>query len=212
MFPSQTTMLFGLVSCEEERVNKIQDLDHSMGDWDAFAGETAKLYGVDMSCLSEPFEKEQRDYYLMSSCWCELRGDQVVGQPAAVKHLDLHTCTIADAQGVEAAPFSFSTDEPVTVSGFAGWFDADFAGSEENPCTETVVLSTAPKVGYTHWGQQVFFLEDPIELDPGDTVSGTMDMVRQKDSERLYDVIVKFRVRRREGGPSPMVTIKYEMP
>ena len=33
-------------------------------------------------------------------------------------------------QGVADAPFSFSTDESVTVSGFAGWFDADFAGSE----------------------------------------------------------------------------------
>ena len=55
---------------------------------------------------------------------------QVVGKPAAVKHLDLHTCSIADSQGVADAPFSFSTDENVTVSGFAGWFDTDFAGSE----------------------------------------------------------------------------------
>ena len=40
---------------------------------------------------------------------------QVIGQPAAVKHLDLHTCTIKDALGVEPAPFSFSTSPPAKV-------------------------------------------------------------------------------------------------
>ena len=53
---------------------------------------------------------------------------QVIGQPAAVKHLDLHTCTIKEALGVDPAPFSFTTDVPAKVSGFAGWFDTDFAG------------------------------------------------------------------------------------
>ena len=183
-----------------------------MGDWDTFTNETRNLYGVDMSCLDQPFEKEQRDYYLSSSIWCELNGDQVIinqpdtsppaaayhqpvtspspahhqpitnpppthhpptttvdqviGQPAAVKHMDLHTCTIKDALGVDPAPFSFTTDTPTKVSGFAGWFDTDFAGSEENPATEVVTLSTAPAIGYTHWGQQVFFLEDAIDLEP----------------------------------------------
>jgi len=218
MFPSQATMFFGLVSCEEERVQKLQDLDQSMSDWDTFTQETRNLYGVDMSCLDQPFEKEQRDYYLSSSIWCELNGDQVIGQPAAVKHLDLHTCTIKEALGVDPAPFSFTTDVPAKVSGFAGWFDTDFAGSEENPASEVVTLSTAPAIGYTHWGQQVFFLEEAIDLEPEDVISGTMEMKRQKasvereGSERLYDVTVKFRVKRKDGGPSPLVTIVYEMP
>lgn len=74
-----------------------------------------------------------------------------------------------------------------------------------------MVLSTAPHIGYTHWGQQVFFIEDAIELQAGESVNGTISMVRQKDSERLYNIVVKFRVRRGET-LSSMTTVVYEMP
>ena len=41
------------------------------------------------------------------------------------------------------------------VSAFAGWFETDFHGSSANPAPNPVTLSTHPKMGYTHWGQQV---------------------------------------------------------
>jgi len=61
-----------------------------------------------MSCLTPAYKKEQNDYFAMSSAWCELRGDQVIGEPVPVKALDLHTCTVADAMGVDPTPFAFS--------------------------------------------------------------------------------------------------------
>jgi hypothetical protein len=73
-----------------------------------------------MSCLTRAYKKEQNDYFAMSSAWCELRGDQVVGLPVPVKHLDLHTCTVADAMGVDQTPFVFaqpaSADDEAVVS------------------------------------------------------------------------------------------------
>ena len=45
----------------------------------------------------------------------------------------------------------------------------------------------------------------------GESVNGTLSMVRQKDSERLYNIVVKFRVRRGET-LSSMTTVVYEMP
>ena len=96
-------------------------------------------------CLEGAYEKEQRDYYLMSSHWCELAGDQVIGQPAAIKHLDLHTCTIEDSLGVNDAPFHFTAPQPTVMSGFAGWFEVDFAGSNELACRSvTTVMPTPP--------------------------------------------------------------------
>ena len=91
--------------------------------------------------------KEQHEYFSLSSQWMELSGEQVVSTPVLVKSFDLHTCTIADALGVDNAPFTFSVEEDKRISAFAGWFDAIFAGSTENPCLEVVTLSTHPKMG-----------------------------------------------------------------
>ena len=66
---------------------------------------------------------------------------------------------LQDVQGVDATPYSIDVNEDVRISGFAGWFTADFQGTEENPLQSSVVLSTGPENGYTHWGQQVFYLE-----------------------------------------------------
>mmetsp|Transcript_6345 Transcript_6345/g.18584 ORF Transcript_6345/g.18584 Transcript_6345/m.18584 type:complete len:414 (-) Transcript_6345:178-1419(-) len=213
MFPSHATMVWAAITCEDERLRKVQDCGEAMVDWRAFTDETAEQYGVSMKCLDEAYAKEQRDYYSLSSMWYELGADQIVGEPVVVKELNMHTCTVEQVQGVEHAPFAFQADAPSTVSGFAGWFDTDFAGSEQNPCPERVVLSTHPRIGYTHWGQQVFFLEEAIELNPGDVLSGSMSMRRQKTSARLYDVIVSFQVRTAGAEEEPtMTTLTYEMP
>ena len=84
----------------------------------------------------------------------------LVGDAVEVKALNLHTCTVAEVLGVEETPFSFSLSEADAecgrrVSAFAGWFEAGFHGSPENPAPKPVTLSTHPKMGYTHWGQQV---------------------------------------------------------
>lgn len=59
------------------------------------------------------------------------------------------------SKGVGETPISFPLDDDARVSGFAGWFTADFHGTTENPCPCPVTLSTGPENGYTHWGQQV---------------------------------------------------------
>ena len=58
-------------------------------------------------------------------------------------------------QGVEDTAFSIRLDVNARVSGFAGWFTADFHGTEEIPCPCPVTLATGPEDGNTHWGQQV---------------------------------------------------------
>lgn len=68
-------------------------------------------------------QDEQREYFLLSSYWAELRGDQVVADPVAVLHLDLKTCTFEDVKGVPPTKFAFHIkadddgDGPVRVSG-----------------------------------------------------------------------------------------------
>ena len=55
------------------------------------------------------------------------------------------------------------------------------------PCLPPqVLLSTAPDAtGATHWGQQVFFLNPPVAVAPGDWISCDVDFQRKKENHRL---------------------------
>lgn len=155
MFPSHATMYVGVVSHEEDRIGKVREYQQSMGEWVKFSQEMKQFYNLDMGALSDSFEKEQSDYYIFSSLWTELQTEHVIGEPAVIKRMNLNTCTLEDAVGVSKTPIDIVVPFPVTVSGLAGWFTVDFAGSVGTPCTRRVTLSTGPEVGYTHWGQQV---------------------------------------------------------
>jgi len=217
MFPSHATMFWSLIDDERERQAKEQEFQQAITDWHAFTYETKQFYSLDMAGLSAQYEEEQKQYYLLSSAWAELRAEQVVGTPAAILKLDLKTCTFEDIKGVPTTPFKFTipddrTDGPVRVSGFAGWFTTDFFGNDEEkplPCPTT--LSTAPDMGYTHWGQQVFHLVEGLELNPGDALEGTVSMGRQEGNARLYEVEVTFYVLR-GGLACEYVAHKYQMP
>ncbi len=208
MFPSHATMYFSAVSFEEDRESKINDYQHSMSEWVKFSSEMKNFYNIDVSALDGPFRKEQADYYIYSSLWTELRIEHVIGQPVVIKQMDLNTCTIADAEMVHEVPFNINVPFPVTVSGYAGWFTVNFNGSVENPATKRVTLSTGPEMGYTHWGQQVFYLHDSVDCSTDTKLHGTVSMVRQDKNKRLYNLQLTHQVDE-EGEPLKVV---YEIP
>ena len=133
----------------------------------------------------------------------EMRDDMLAAPPARIGVIDLNTCTLAESRGIEDAPFRF----PVPLdrcAAFAGWFDTYFEGSPSCPAKNPVTLSTSPADGYTHWGQQVFFVP-PAKVEaavadagghprgPSSTV-GTISLRRQKEAVRLYNIAVKLEV------------------
>lgn len=207
MFPSNATMYFSLVSNEQDREGKFNEYCHSMREWNLFSREMKEYYTINMDVLEPNFVKEQEDYYIYSSLWTELQPEHVVGQPVIIKRLDLNTCTLEDALGVEPAQYSIDVPFPVRVSGFAGWFTVDFAGSVQTPATRRVTLSTGPEMGYTHWGQQVFYWKEPIDCTPGTSVCGTVEMVRQEKNKRLYNVQATWRA-----DDGPICKGIYEIP
>ena len=159
MFPSHATMYFSAISFEEDRMAKNKEYSSSMHEWEKFSSEMQSYYNIDMSALSEPYKKEQQDYFIYSALWTELRVEHVIGQPVVIKRLDLNTCTLADAEAVSAINYEISIPFPIRISGFAGWFTVHFNGSAESPVGSRVTLSTGPEVGYTHWGQQVYSIQ-----------------------------------------------------
>jgi protein arginine N-methyltransferase 1 len=208
MFPSHATMYFGAISYEDDRENKISDYQNSMHEWSKFSDEMKRFYNIDVSALDGPFKKEQADYYIYSSLWTELRVEHVIGQPVIIKKLDLNTCTLADAECVHEVPFSVTVPFPVTVSGYAGWFTVDFNGSVENPATKRVILSTGPEMGYTHWGQQVFYLQDGVDCTTDTRLHGTVSMTRQEKNKRLYNLNLTHQV----DDQAEALKVVYEIP
>jgi protein arginine N-methyltransferase 1 len=192
MFPSHATMFLSTISYEDDREAKQDEYKHSMNDWVRFKQEMQQYYDIDMEALSKPFEKEQKDYFVYSSLWTELRTEHVIGQPAVVKRFNLNTCTLKDSLGVDPTKYDITVPFPIRISGFAGWFTVDFAGSTGSPATKRVTLSTGPEMGYTHWGQQVFYLDEPIDCSGEMTIHGEIAMTRQEKNKRLYNVKIDY--------------------
>lgn len=250
MMPSHATMLLAPITDEEDRRASHTDYARAMEDWKEFSETTQTMYGVDMSVLEKDFDREQKEYYLLSSRWAELRTEYLLAEPRVVKEYDMHTCTVEDARGVGLAigedegngvPFDFdvvgrssaenSHDGAAgPISGFAGWFTVDFKSRTDEigwgvapEVSNPAHLSTGPMVGYTHWGQQVFHLPSAIPLlaDQTTRLDGTMEMMRTKESARLYNIRFRFTSSRRktgsdkEGGvlmKSKVEELIYQMP
>lgn len=207
LFPSHATMLFSLISFEDDREAKSRDYCNSMDDWQRFSDEMKSFYSIDMTCLASRYHQEQADYFVYSGLWTELRPEHVVGQPSVIKRIDLNTCTLEDCEGVSIQDLTLVAPFPTRISGFAGWFTVDFAGSEASPCTRRVTLSTGPEAGYTHWGQQVFYLKEPIDAKTDTRVNVRMQMVRQEKNKRLYDMYITH-----SADGADAIQAKYEIP
>ena len=57
-----------------------------------------------------------------------------------------------------------------------------------------MVLTTSPMETSTHWKQTVFYLEEPLALDEGDTITGTFAMRPSPENHRELDISVDLAV------------------
>jgi protein arginine N-methyltransferase 1 len=226
LYPSHARMFIAGIHRDNEAKNRHNDYLNSMQDWNKFVPKTLNRFAVDMSCLSNEFDKEHSDYYLSSSVWCELRPADLLTNYTQILSIDCNTCKLEDYKSVNYKfnlqilnkyltshpkhsgrggfhrgsnpPPRNNRTEPIRLSGFAGWFEVDFLGSAQNPAPSKVTLSTAPHIGYTHWGQQCFFLHPSIETLDADHVEGYINIVRRKDFQRLMNVEIGYRLKQKD--------------
>jgi len=159
LLPSHATMLIAPIMNEDHHHGVLKDYSEGMDDWHDYLTNARERYGVDMSILTEEYDKEQRDYYLVSSHWVQLDANTVLAPPIVVKTLDLAVCTLEDAKGVGLTEFSFdiasqggAVDEE--ISGFAGWFTVDFQSRTDEvgkefgaKMTNPVHFTSSPEIG-----------------------------------------------------------------
>ncbi|KAJ0977761.1 hypothetical protein J5N97_013235 [Dioscorea zingiberensis] len=209
MYPSHARMWIGPIRSGLSE-QKLIDLESAMSDWHYFVDETERQYGVNMSVLTKPFHEENEKYYLKTSLWSNLHPNQVIGAPAIIKEIDCLTATIDEIREV-IAKFSLRINlDRTRLSGFAGWFDVHFRGSDQNPAATQVELNTAPSEDNpTHWGQQMFLLHPPIRVNDGDDVSISFSMSRSKQNHRLMDVEFTYELHQPSGKRHPPITSKF---
>ena len=214
LYPSHAKMYWCPVALQDDRDAKLAETADTLAEWDAFEDEMMREHDVDVRVLRRPYEEETRDYCLRQAQWHELTEDVVQGEPVCVAAFDLNTITLDEAQGVADAPFAF--DLPLErCSAFAGWFDSDFAGSPSAPASNVVTLDTSPSGGYTHWGQQCFFVDptlvrDAIRRAGGRAplaTKGRLSLTRQAGAARLYDVHATIETE--DGGGGERLALKW---
>jgi len=194
MFPSRATMRVALVSQKGSRDHVVREFEHTVASFSDFRDKTLDLYDIDLAAIEDAYASEQRGYYLKTSTWDLLDERHVVTDDAVVKLLDLKTCSREEALGVDPVAFELEALEslkgPTQATALVGWFDVEFDdGTQDGP---VVVLGTGPADLPTHWGHQVFYLNEAFRVQAGDTVAGALDMHRSEANQRLYRVGVEL--------------------
>ncbi|DAZ93736.1 TPA: hypothetical protein N0F65_007362, partial [Lagenidium giganteum] len=206
MFPSHASMSIAPMCNEDDSNKRFNEFSSAMDGWRSFVTNTKEEWGVDMSVLGNAFRKEQEQYSLRTSAWCELSPSDLIGDEVEIASWDLRTCTLEDIKAVHSS-FTLQISNTARFGGIAGWFDVDFKGCPSNPATKEITLTTSPYVQPTHWGQQVFPLYPPTQVCDGDIVEGTIAVVRRSDNQRLMNVKFDYTLKRQDEDPDAPVSI-----
>lgn len=116
-----------------------------------------------------------------------------------VKEIDINTATVDDIPF--ASNFAFNAAHLGHLHGFFSWFDCVFEGP-----VRRVTLSTSPNAGYTHWRHSIFYFDEPIPVDQGTVIRGSIAARPNRDNNRFIDVDVAYSV-----GEGPTFSKHYEM-
>lgn len=137
------------------------------------------VYGFDMRCIKKLAMEEP----LVDT----VEGHQIMTSHQRVLTLDLSTVTAKDVDSFEV-PFKLSASRQDFCHAFVVYFDVQFT-----KCHKTITLNTNPEAYYTHWKQTVFYLEDVLSMNKGETVSGTFSCKQNKKNPRDLDLEIHYK-------------------
>jgi len=145
------------------------------------------VYDVDMSVLI-PFAK--RCAFEKPIIDKPVTGDAVLATPILIRSFDLKTVPMTQPYDKTVVPFFFKATRTGKMHGFVAWFDVLFKNGENDP--NVVTLSTSPNHKDTHWHQDLFIMDEPIEIQEGHTIKGIIRY--QRNPELLRHLIIDISV------------------
>lgn len=162
LFPDKAQLYICAIEDAEYRRDKIDF-------WD-------DVYGFDMSCIKETAIVEP----LVDVC----EGKQVISEAAQILDIDLYTVTKEDLDFKSDFQLKFTRDD--YCHALVAYFNVEFSKTHTK-----IRFSTGPKAEYTHWKQTVFYLQEPVVVNAGETLTGHIDVKRNAVNPRDLDIALK---------------------
>lgn len=135
------------------------------------------VYGVNMSCI--------KNLALTEPLVDTVDPEQVMTSVTRMFSIDLNTCTVDDLSF--AVPFSLSAVRNDYCHALVAFFDVEFS-----KCHKPVAFVTGPSNRPTHWKQTVFYLDQALPMELGESLSGTFALRPNKKNPRDLDIAVQY--------------------
>jgi protein arginine N-methyltransferase 1 len=200
MLPSRARIMLGLYApnSDRDRTHFVKTkLEKEIAEWNETVTNLQSL-DVDYSDFTEELVQELTDHFLRNTIRVNYSSpDNLPSEPQKVLELDCKT--VDPTELVEFKQnFEYPISKQAEIKGFLGWFATDFPNG--------TVLDTGPGPIYTHWGQQLFPLQESFKVEPGDKVLGAIAFRRNYEESRLNVVEFKYQV-----GTGPQQTALFNM-
>lgn len=128
----------------------------------------------------------------------------IVTDPGLIFSIDLYTVTPAEL--AFSVPFSLSITRNDFVHALISWFDIEFTA-----CHKPIRFSTGPHAKYTHWKQTVFYLQDVLTVNRGETIVGNITSKPTEKNRRDLDVKIDYRLEAEDPHRSMEGRCEYKM-
>lgn len=150
------------------------------------------FHGVDFSSVHENSKQE-----VFSRPLNDQFHPNVLRAEPFVQRYDFRTMRSEELVNFEV-PYSFRSKSTCILHGLAGWFEVHFEGSSCN-----VMLSTSPWDVLTHWWQTRLMLLEPLAVNEGQEVTGSLGFTALNNYTNTYEcrlVLESGGIRREQGG------------
>jgi histone-arginine methyltransferase CARM1 len=143
--------------------------------------EQTNFYGVDLS----PLQWDAKEESFMMPVVGYFDPNSLVATPNTPYIVDFTTITMEELFEFEI-PFSWTCSYTGIIHGISSWFDIHFNPPSGTPNAVNISMSTGPFAERTHWQQVRFLLKEPLAVNAGQNVVGTMKF--KVNEMRSYDL------------------------
>ena len=147
-------------------------------------------YGFDFSPLMDKAKTEFLDRPLYNH---ELDLNNCLSESAVLLDIDMETFPRENLE-LMSGQFEFIIRKGGTFHGLGSWFMVIFGGVPVPDNSEYELLSTSPHHERTHWKQNLFLLDDPVSVNPGNFITGFATLKRNPKYRRHLSVTFHFKI------------------
>jgi len=163
IFPDQASLYIAAIEDADYK-------DEKIGFW-------SNVYGFDFSCVKKCVMEEPIVDVVDEGA--------IVTDACRILSLDLRTCTKESLDFV--AHYKLTLQRKDFLHAFIAWFDVQFTA-----CHKPVVFTTGPHGRFTHWKQTVFYMQDVLVCEKGETLTGMVAVKKSQKNHRDLDVKISY--------------------